>query len=313
MALLGALAIVCAARPLLALRPARAAAADAAAARDRARRRRAYAAVARARAAGARDRGRAAPAGAAAADHDPRRRSGVQTQLDRADRAQRSRTTSSRRASAATRGDRCASELEPGSGQDPPLAVAQLAGARPTSCTRRGGRTGRSAGRRSRSASPPAPRPGRAGLPARRRRGVGGPRLPAGLVPLRRSRTTPTAMMGGGVCWLDYNNDGWLDLFAVNSLHDADLPAWQAHGGLPRARCSRTTTAGSGRQRGDARGPRRARRRLRRRRPERRRPHRPLRHDVDGRRALWNNGDGTFTGARASRASSRSAGTPAPR
>ncbi len=42
------------------------------------------------------------------------------------------------------------------------------------------------------------------------------------------------AMMGGGVCWLDYNGDGWLDLFAVNSYSSADAARWEAHGGLPR-------------------------------------------------------------------------------
>ena len=32
-----------------------------------------------------------------------------------------------------------------------------------------------------------------------------------------------TAMMGGGLCWLDYDGDGWLDLFAVNSHADVDI------------------------------------------------------------------------------------------
>jgi hypothetical protein len=43
------------------------------------------------------------------------------------------------------------------------------------------------------------------------------------------------SMMGGGVCWLDYNDDGKLDLFAVNSYSDADTTTWAAHGGLPRS------------------------------------------------------------------------------
>jgi Na+-translocating ferredoxin:NAD+ oxidoreductase RnfD subunit len=45
-----------------------------------------------------------------------------------------------------------------------------------------------------------------------------------------------TAMMGGGVCWLDYNGDGWQDLFAVNSYANTDTARWEAHGGLPLTR-----------------------------------------------------------------------------
>jgi hypothetical protein len=48
------------------------------------------------------------------------------------------------------------------------------------------------------------------------------------------SNDTP-AMMGGGLCWLDYDGDGWLDLFVVNSYADEELADWQGHGGTPRS------------------------------------------------------------------------------
>src|SRR5207244_8414934 len=47
--------------------------------------------------------------------------------------------------------------------------------------------------------------------------------------------TDPAAMMGGGLCWLDYNNDGWMDLFVVNSYGEGDIGAYYKSGGLPRS------------------------------------------------------------------------------
>src|SRR6266567_2192264 len=51
----------------------------------------------------------------------------------------------------------------------------------------------------------------------------------------------PAAMTGGGLCALDYNNDGWVDLFVVNSYSQADVGRWGKHGGLPRTALFRNT------------------------------------------------------------------------
>jgi hypothetical protein len=48
-----------------------------------------------------------------------------------------------------------------------------------------------------------------------------------------------TAMMGGGVCWLDYDGDGWLDLYLVNTYAESDIEGWQQRGGLPTSRLYR--------------------------------------------------------------------------
>ena len=110
------------------------------------------------------------------------------------------------------------------------------------------------------------------------------------------------AMMGGGLCWLDYNNDGWLDLFVVNGYGEGDIGAYSAHGGLPRTALYRndhgkfvdvTASSGAGlavRGQGcvaaDLNGD----------------GHTDLYvSTASDDKLLWNNGDGTFTeGARSS-------------
>ena len=49
----------------------------------------------------------------------------------------------------------------------------------------------------------------------------------------------PFAMMSGGVCWLDADNDGWLDLFVVNTYSDGEWGTWNDFGGIPTSRLFR--------------------------------------------------------------------------
>ena len=89
-----------------------------------------------------------------------------------------------------------------------------------------------------------------------------------------------TAMMGGGVCWLDYNGDGWQDLFAVNSYASADTRAVAgARRPAAHAAVRERSRPLPQRDRENARRAPGAGRRLRRRGSERRRPARPDRDD----------------------------------
>ena len=55
-----------------------------------------------------------------------------------------------------------------------------------------------------------------------------------------------TVMMGGGLCWLDYDADGWLDLFVVNSYADVRLiPSTTHRAGCHGALCSATSAGDS--------------------------------------------------------------------
>ena len=46
----------------------------------------------------------------------------------------------------------------------------------------------------------------------------------------------PNAMMGAGVCWIDVDGDGWLDLFAVNTWSNGEWGRWRRDGALPSTR-----------------------------------------------------------------------------
>lgn len=51
----------------------------------------------------------------------------------------------------------------------------------------------------------------------------------------------PAAAMGAGLCWIDYDNDGWLDLYLVNSYALEEEADWATSGGLPRNALYRNT------------------------------------------------------------------------
>ena len=247
-ALLGALTIVCAARPLLALLPLarlrltgpRLAITAAAAAAIYA-----FSLVAVERPGRLCGRHRPGLGEGTAGDHDRARRRGVRVAARSATARVIARDLVAR-ARRAIDGDRCAIWLEPGAGPGPAVRGRPARGRHATAFTRTA-RTGC-------SASTAAPRPTlRRRSPAQVARRHASPtsRAQVGLDfrqgSFRYGMTNdPPAMMGGGLCWLDYNNDGWLDLFAVNALHRRQPPRL---GGARRpadaARSSATTTASS--------------------------------------------------------------------
>ncbi|MCA9921225.1 MAG: VCBS repeat-containing protein, partial [Anaerolineales bacterium] len=106
----------------------------------------------------------------------------------------------------------------------------------------------------------------------------------------------PAAMMGGGLCWIDYDNDGQLDLYLINSYAEEETAYWESQGAFPTNALLRNdngrftdvsatshtdlTMRGTGCLAADFNNDGRT----------------DLHITADGPNALlWNNGDGTFT------------------
>src|SRR4051794_6107959 len=156
---------------------------------------------------------------------------GVQTQLDRPTGAAIARGLLA--AVPAPAGARLRVHLEPGSGQSPPVAVAQLAG-RTYRLSQAGARWALQAAAAPHQASRLRMSPKLAGVRLEDVAPSVGLDFQQGSF---RYGVTPDyrAMMGGGVCWLDFDGDGWLDLFAVNSYASSDSASYESHGGLPES------------------------------------------------------------------------------
>jgi hypothetical protein len=117
--------------------------------------------------------------------------------------------------------------LEPGGGQDPPVAVAQLAGR--TYHLKQAGARWQLAGGRTPAEPTLAKVPVLAGYRLTDVAARAGIDFRQGSFAHGISND-PAAMMGGGVCWLDYDGDERLDLFAVNSYDD---PHFGSHARTP--------------------------------------------------------------------------------
>jgi Na+-translocating ferredoxin:NAD+ oxidoreductase RnfD subunit len=132
----------------------------------------------------------------------------------------------------ATAADRLTLHLAPGRDQDPPFAVAQVAGQTYRLRQQASGHWTLATAAPTQVASPGPESSALAGLRLTNLAPSLGLDFQQGAFRFGMSNDTK-AMMGGGVCWLDFNNDGWQDLFVVNSYASADTPEWEAHGGLP--------------------------------------------------------------------------------
>jgi Na+-translocating ferredoxin:NAD+ oxidoreductase RnfD subunit len=173
---------------------------------------------------------------------------GVATQLDRAAAEQVVLATVAWLGVPAGEVDHADVTLEPGEGQGPPIAVATLFGSQPLRFERTfelsledGGftvlRERDASGAEPATTDEPPALLDPVGFVAPELRDVAedaGLRFRHGAFRFSAG-SDPPAMMGGGLCWLDYDADGWLDLFVVNSYAEQDVARWREAGDLPRS------------------------------------------------------------------------------